>query len=268
MDDLVRLLDIGFHRPSVLATIARLAWGRLTGAETVMVRSEDIVFEQTPRRGAGMWASLAGLRYDDDLPTFVDMVHEGDVILDLGANVGAYTLRAARKIGPRGRVIAVEPLPEAVSLLRKNIRHNQLTNVTVVEAAVCDIDGETIIHVGPRLNAASVVKKAGVPRKVRAVTIDRLVQELNLQKVDLVKMDIERAEPLALAGMKRTIKMYSPVFLFENSASARQAFERLGYETGTVNRAGIWARRAHGVNLWAKRTTGRDNASFNTEGVQ
>jgi FkbM family methyltransferase len=268
MQPAARLLDISFHRPGVLVTVARLAWARLTGAETIRFRSEDLVFEQTPRFGAGMWAALAGLKYDDDLPTFVDMLHEGDVVLDLGANVGAYTLRAARKVGPGGRVVAVEPLSEAVELLRRNIRHNRFANITVIEAAVCDRDGDTVIHVGPRLNSASLVKKAGAPRTIRAVTVDRLVADLGLPRVDVVKMDIEKAESLALAGMRMTIERYSPLCLFENSTAARATLEGLGYETGTFTRAGIWARGEHGLNLWAKRAATRDGVSRTTGGVQ
>src|SRR5689334_13955804 len=70
-------------------------------------------------------------------------IREGDVVLDAGANVGDFTIVAAGKTGDKGRVVALEPHPDNAYLLRKNLARNNVSNVTVIEAALSDRNGVT-----------------------------------------------------------------------------------------------------------------------------
>ncbi|HWZ58637.1 MAG TPA: FkbM family methyltransferase, partial [Gemmatimonadaceae bacterium] len=80
---------------------------------------------------------------------FARTVRPGDVVYDLGANVGFYTLLAARLAGPTGRVVAFEPVPRNLGYLRRHIALNQCENVTVVAAAVSDRSGTARFRDGP-----------------------------------------------------------------------------------------------------------------------
>jgi FkbM family methyltransferase len=122
----------------------------------------------------------------------------GNVVLDLGANVGACALLAAA----RGcRVIAVEAHPDNVQLLRASAAANQFAQFQVVHAAVSDRPGTIrLIHDGPYgLVAPDGTGDGGV--EVAARTVDDILAELGVEHVDLVKMDIEGSEVMAVAGM-------------------------------------------------------------------
>lgn len=140
------------------------------------------------------------------------LLPEGGTFLDVGAHVGFYSLVAARKVGPSGRVFAFEPEPDNFRLLRKNIAENGCENITAVPAAVSVRSGRAEMFVSPQGNDRhSLFRNPGSPvheRKetVDTMTLDDFAASLGWPAIDLVKMDIEGAEPLALAGMSRLLK--------------------------------------------------------------
>lgn len=124
-------------------------------------------------------------------------------VLDLGAFLGFYTLRACRLVGPGGVVYAVEPLPSHARLISANLRLNSLGNGRLINAAASVSDGPAEIYVPERSINASLVRRylAGLsrkatPMKVRAVSLDRIVEGAG--PFDLVKVDVEGAEGLLL----------------------------------------------------------------------
>lgn len=124
-------------------------------------------------------------------------VRQGDVVLDAGANIGDFTVKAARAAGSSGRVVAVEPNPEMLPYLRKNIELNQLENVTIVESALSDSKGHARIS-GVGGSATILNEEIQHTLEVETTTIDDLVQELALPSISVMKMDIEGAEAVAL----------------------------------------------------------------------
>jgi FkbM family methyltransferase len=115
----------------------------------------------------------------------------GTVVIDAGANVGLFTLRAALWVGKQGKVVAVEVDPSMSELLMQNVQRNGLCNVTVVTKALSDISGEVDIP--------------GFPAKVESTTLDNLVEALGLDHVDGLKMDIEGFELRALRASRKTL---------------------------------------------------------------
>src|SRR5262245_8579614 len=79
---------------------------------------------------------------------FAKSVSPGDVVFDVGAHVGFYTLLASVLVGKRGRVIAFEPVPANLEYLRHHIRLNRIDNVEIIEAAVSDTDGVSAFKIG------------------------------------------------------------------------------------------------------------------------
>lgn len=140
-------------------------------------------------------------------------VKQGDVVLDCGANVGVYT-RASLKAGAK-LVVAIEPAPENIECLRRNFAEEIKTGrVIVYPKGVWDKDDFLELHVDPHNSAADsfVIHREGAKdtAKLPLTTIDKLVAELNLERVDYIKMDIEGAETRALAGGRETIARFHP----------------------------------------------------------
>ncbi len=134
-----------------------------------------------------------------------EVLAPGGVFVDAGANIGAFTLPAARLVGPEGRVVAIEMMPETVLRLRDHARDNGLTNIRVVDAALADAGGHEVIARVParRAGQASIVRQDFGPgalseQRVRTVTLDEVTA--GLERIDLMKVDLEGAEALAFAG--------------------------------------------------------------------
>lgn len=121
--------------------------------------------------------------------------------VDIGANIGLYTLNAARTLGPAGRIIAFEPGPEAVRRLRMNLSLNRTdATITHVECAVGASEGVMGLYLdGSNLGGSSLVHEHGgdaTPVQVRPLLA--VLQELGIRSIDLLKIDIEGAEDQAL----------------------------------------------------------------------
>lgn len=133
----------------------------------------------------------------------------GDVILDVGAGRGEDTMAFSRAVGPEGTVVAVEANPWSCRLLEEFIRRNRLDNVRVLNAAVADRPGAFFIETEGdwqtnSLHVHSAANAAVAP--VAGTTVDLICELLKLSRVDLLKMNIEGAERLAMRGMVSTLR--------------------------------------------------------------
>lgn len=127
------------------------------------------------------------------------LVKPGMTVFDVGANAGFYTLAFSRLVGSSGRVIAFEPLAENVANLRRHVLLNQLSNVTVIQAAVSDKPGLASFCAGHN-NAVGRLSQDPGEYLVPTVTLSQLVNESTIPAPDLVKMDVEGAESVVLVG--------------------------------------------------------------------
>ncbi|MBL8058392.1 MAG: FkbM family methyltransferase [Anaerolineales bacterium] len=135
----------------------------------------------------------------------------GDLVLDVGANYGLFTLLAARRVGPAGRVYAFEPSARERAGLLKNIAANGLTNVTVLEQAVADRPGLAQLAVA-RDGGLNALARNAHPEQavthwqpVSVTTLDDFVAGAGLPRVDFLKIDVEGAEALVLRGAARLL---------------------------------------------------------------
>ena len=129
----------------------------------------------------------------------------GDVVIDVGANVGYTALMAARAVGPTGRVIAVEPSPRSVALLELNAERNFPDRIAVVRAACDETDGTATLFVSEYSEESSSLRPESVFGRshaeiVRTRSLSSLSSEFGVRP-DVVKVDVEGAEWPVLRGL-------------------------------------------------------------------
>ncbi|PYT11932.1 MAG: hypothetical protein DMG59_25025 [Acidobacteria bacterium] len=149
----------------------------------------------------------------------------GSVFLDVGAHIGYFSMKAARRVGKAGRVLAFEPNPETLKLLRDNATANNAQNVIVEPIACTDREQTLTLYAAPtintgasslaRQNADISVEEAPRPYSVRGRPIDDVVRELNLTRVDAIKIDVEGAEVYVLRGAMDTMRRFHPKLVVE-----------------------------------------------------
>ncbi len=157
----------------------------------------------------------------------------GMTVVDVGANLGYYSVIALGGSAPDGRVVAFEPDPVNHALLRANLAPFG-GRALVRREAVAAGAGTGVLHRHPDNKGkhsllASPELGAGLP--VTTVSLDAILLALGVDRVDLVKLDIEGAEPLALAGMAATLARHRPVLFLE---CAPRRWERAGFEPAGV----------------------------------
>jgi FkbM family methyltransferase len=155
------------------------------------------------------------------------LVGSGDVFVDIGANIGVYSLIASTLVEPDGSVIAIEPGTDSVRRLRHNVELNNNASIRIVNKALADEDGVTqLYHTGDGPSAFSLVAvdQSSDSEEVEVTTLDHLVRELNLDRLDCLKIDVEGFEPLVLRGAVESIRRFHPKIIFEiNSTGAHRS---------------------------------------------
>ena len=153
-------------------------------------------------------------------------IKPGMTVFDVGANAGFYTLAFARLVGSQGQVCAFEPLANKADCLLKHIGINRLTNVTVVQAAIDERHGIASLHVEEDGSMSSVSDSA--PYKVPVVSLDELCDAGVVPYPDVIKMDIEGSESLALEGSRLLLGKGRTVwFIALHGAEQRQQCQEI-----------------------------------------
>jgi FkbM family methyltransferase len=129
---------------------------------------------------------------------FERLIKPGDTVVDVGANVGYYSMLFAKLVGPSGRVVAIEALPKLAEVVKSHARQNHLENIRVVNVAASDCAGEVTLYEAPATNIGMTTVRAdrGFPptAKVRALPLTDILTAQELAAVALIKIDIEGAE--------------------------------------------------------------------------
>jgi FkbM family methyltransferase len=180
-------------------------------------------------------------------------VPRGGTIIDVGANIGLYTIRACAIVGPKGHVVSIEAAPPHADAVQKNIELNDVHNATLLNCAVGDMNGFAVLTL-PRdtnlgmftLGDVDGVEKFRVPIR----RIDDIISENNVDRVDFIKMDIEGSELHALRGARQTLERFHPTILIElneialkrcgtSSREVKSFLSSLGYKGSIIGRRGL-----------------------------
>ncbi|MBR4252201.1 MAG: FkbM family methyltransferase [Kiritimatiellae bacterium] len=144
-----------------------------------------------------------------------EKVREGWHILDVGADVGYYSMLFRSKCGPRGAVAVFEPDPEAIPFLEKNIALNGFENIRVFRMALSDHRGTGMMKPAGKGQLYPDRIGDGGNATVEMAPFDELWPELGWDRLDLVKIDVEGAELSVLKGMERVLEKHHPHILME-----------------------------------------------------
>ena len=151
---------------------------------------------------------------------FETYAKKSEVVCDLGAHVGYYTLLASKSVGKHGKVYAFEPLHRNIIYLQKHIELNKISNVRIFECAVSNVIEKKIFFTNCDNKVANTICKnspmfqSGKLIGVNSVTLDDLLEKEDIMVPQLIKMDIEGAEYDALKGAKHLLKECHPsIFL-------------------------------------------------------
>ncbi|WP_188608557.1 FkbM family methyltransferase [Chelatococcus reniformis] len=153
---------------------------------------------------------------------------EGFNFLDVGANVGAYSVFVAAKAGPRARILSIEPQPDVFERLVFNVRQNQWPTVKAIACAVADKSGELTLFLDPDNSGESSLKILGssdaTPIRVPAKTLHQLAYEERFEHIDAAKLDVEGAEDLILEPFFRTAprSLYPKLIILEDGSGRWQ----------------------------------------------
>ena len=180
-----------------------------------------------------------------------NLVSPGDVFLDVGANIGQYSLIASRLVGPEGTVHAFEPAPATGRMLLKNVRLNGLSNVVVNRMAVSDRAGDAELLVNRESGLTSLGRTGrgevvGVER-VPCITLDAYIEQHSIGRVGFLKVDVEGYEGHVLRGAQDLLEREEDLVVMcelaeKNLGPLRQSRDRIldwigdrGYEVWQIN---------------------------------
>lgn len=163
--------------------------------------------------------------FEREMEFWRNQIQPGMTVIDVGANVGVYTVSAAQQVGTSGRVIAIEPFSGCVQCLEETRRVNNFSQIQICHGAVSDRIGTAKLTVQPssELNELIVDSEESIENfeEVRMLTLDSLIESENLDRLDFLKIDAEGHELQVLQGSDRILTQYKPVILYENIAGSK-----------------------------------------------
>lgn len=228
-----RLIKFLLKRPASWMACCQILVAMICKRSHVITRRNGIVIQTKIGNGEGLFCAVAGIDYEPEMRWFLDQMKPDQCFIDVGANVGIYSLHASRRLGNRGKVHAFEPTPETFDTLNQNIRLNSFINIESHKLALSDHCGILHLVAGdrPASNATSV---EGSGLSIQALTLDEFRETHPDRKIDFIKVDIEGGEEAFFRGGKDALRRDNPVILFESmhtgpSYPERQFLRDLGY---------------------------------------
>lgn len=236
--------------------------------EQVQVRA-DVVYEA---QGSRMYLNPAdtivsrviardGIWEPLETEVFRSKVGPGDVVVDVGANLGYYTLLAARLVGNAGHVYAFEPDPESFALLERNVALNGYENVTAVPLALGRAPGKLQLFLNAKNRGDHRVYDPTGKRRsvdVDVVTLDAYLKAHEVPRVDFLKIDTQGAECLILEGARKTVAdqagltlvlEFTPHFLAAMGQDPRTCFAALAEPRFRLHDIDEWGRKLEPTDL-------------------
>jgi FkbM family methyltransferase len=190
-------------------------------------------------RSQGVWEA-------DLMKLMTRTVRAGDVVVDVGANVGFHAVLASRLVGAAGRVYAVEPMPWTLEMLRANLARHECTNVEVIPVAATDTGGSMRLSFREDELSSAGLRDGEAGVEVETAPLDELLPGV---AASFLKIDVEGAEPAVLRGARALLERSprallvvefrnEPHFRGESPEEVLAYYESLGFELSVLRRNG------------------------------
>jgi FkbM family methyltransferase len=204
-----------------------VGWARRLGnsKDLVEVRRDGLRWQLDLREGIDFSIFLLGVFERSTVNVYRRLIRPGDVVLDIGANIGAHTLQFARLVGGAGRVYAFEPTAFAFTKLARNLELNPELRDRVIAAQVMLTARDDAPLVAEIYSSWPLEKAAGLHHNhlgraqstigCRAMTLDTALAAARVTRVDFVKLDVDGFECEVLQGAVRSLSTFKPTILME-----------------------------------------------------
>jgi FkbM family methyltransferase len=210
----------------------------------------DASFRVIPKGGVALQLWRNHGYEQNELRFILNILERGMTFIDIGSNIGLFAMAAAKKIG-LGKVYALEPGSWTFGVLKENIHLNGLTNVIPVRTALGDTTGQAVLQVNAKYR--DLFNTIGLPvhRECRVITqetvplttLDNFIEDQEIAKVDVMKVDVEGAELLVFRGARNLLKRRdAPLILYE-SGDCTKGFDYHPVET-------MWLLDDYGYSLF------------------
>jgi FkbM family methyltransferase len=157
--------------------------------------------------------------YETNTRSLIDL-HNANVAIDVGANIGVLTLWISRIVGPTGKVLALEPEPDNFQVLQYNVGLNSIDNVVPLQVALGSATGHASMWIPSPSEMGRVGQiPSGHPKsrnfQATLTTLDLLAASCNLTTIDLIKIDVEGGELSVLKGGTNSLRKFGPKLIIE-----------------------------------------------------
>jgi len=177
---------------------------------------------QQPLRRWYYFRLLTSFEKTPEMHFLGSLIKKGDLVVDVGANIGVFTKHLSELVGPTGKVVSIEPIPSTFDLLRWNVRALKLKNVELFPYAVSTENGEVEMMIpsyqtgGDDFYRAKIIEKGGNQKtmKIPSKTLDSLLEKYG-SKITFMKIDVEFHESETIQGAQNVIKNSMPILLVE-----------------------------------------------------
>jgi FkbM family methyltransferase len=225
----------------LVALFESFFYGLDSGKQTLELERKGIAFtlEVDPKNGIIERDLIVKGVFSPHLyDVFTEMIQRGNTVVDVGANIGYFTLLFSKIVGENGKVYSFEPVSQIYSKLEKNIEINSVGNIVAENYALGEEQSElTINYQESSSGQSSLINKTqnSVSEKIHVVTLDSYLEKFDA--LDFVKIDIEGFEFQALRGMQKTLKKFKPSVVMEFSPLLYRNIDEdyLGYSRSLLN---------------------------------
>lgn len=200
--------------------------------------------------GASRHAYWLGLYEKEKTKHFMGQVKPSQIVYDVGAHVGYYSLLAATRVGPAGHVWAFEPAPQNFTFLKQHMELNHVSNVTLVPGAVANVTGTTHFRMDGSRSTGRLSDKGDLA--VSTTSLDDLIERQEALVPHVIKLDVEGAELAALQGATNLLRRAHPkLYVATHSAQLHKAciafLSGIGYQVTVLD----WNEEGHLGELFA-----------------
>jgi FkbM family methyltransferase len=188
---------------------------KIDGGRTVVKMIDGITYELCLDEVIDSSIYYEGCFEKDTTEAINKVCKEGFYVLDIGANVGCHTLRFAKIVGPKGKVIAFEPMPWARNKLKRNLELNNFSNVEVEKIGLSNTISIKKASFRNSWSLSSKKNTNNIDVEIQFTTVDLYIKQKSITKIDLIKLDIDGYEFKVLQGALKSLKLMKPIIIIE-----------------------------------------------------